>query len=278
MTIKINRPKQLNSTNDWLYLEILEALNVAKAKDEVKIVVLTGEGNKAFCAGADLSQGFDSYVGPLKSMRGAYHDPVGRFMSAVIEFTKPLVAAVNGIAVGVGVTILPLCDLVYCVPQSTFATPFTQIAVTPEFCSSLTFPRIMGPTVANEVLFLGRKLSAEEAKQARLVGEILPDEGFLERVYDRLRPSLKHLHVGKSFRIFKSLIRNQDAIRELDAVHRAEMSVLDDRARGPQSDVAQAVRRMQEQAAEAKKQKAGNGAGGGNTPSTGGNSRPKAKM
>lgn len=253
LTIMINRPKQLNSTNDWLYLEIVDALQAAKASDDVKIVVITGEGTKAFCAGADLAQGFDSFVGPLKSMRGSYHDPVGRFMSAVIAFPKPLVAAVNGVAVGVGVTMLPLCDFVYCVPHATFATPFSQLAVTPEFCSSVTFSRVMGPTVANEMLFLGRKLSAEEAKQVRLVGEILPEKDFLEAVYNRLRPSLSHLHVGKSFRIFKGLVRNAEAIAELEAVHRAEMSILDLRARGPESDVAQAVRRMQEQQAAAKK-------------------------
>lgn len=164
LTLTINRPKALNATTDWLYNEWRAELERAKESDDVKIVVITGAGDKAFCAGADLQQGFDSYKGPLKSMRGAYFDPVGRFMSCMIAFPKPVVAAVNGIATGVGMTILGHCDLVYCVPHATFSAPFTQIAVTPEFCSSVTFPKIMGPTLSSEVLYLGRKLNAEEAK------------------------------------------------------------------------------------------------------------------
>jgi peroxisomal 3,2-trans-enoyl-CoA isomerase len=158
LTVTLNRSKQFNAMNDWMYLLLTEILDRATHSDQVKVVVLTGSGSKAFCAGADLNAGFDPMVGPLKSGKGSYHDPVGRFMTAVIAFQKPLIAAVNGISVGVGLTILPLCDMVFAAPSATFNSPFTVLAVTPEFCSSVTFPRLLGTSMASDMLLFGRKL------------------------------------------------------------------------------------------------------------------------
>ena len=100
LTLTLNRPKQLNAVNDQLYDAVTWALKSASVDDKVKVVVLTGAGEKSFCAGADLAAGFDPFVGPMKSGKGSYYDPVGRFMSTCISFDKPLIAAVNGIAVG----------------------------------------------------------------------------------------------------------------------------------------------------------------------------------
>jgi len=255
LTLTLNRPKQLNAMNDYLYNELTEALEYATREDKVKVVVLTGSEFRGFCAGADLAAGFDPFVGPLKSMKGSYQDPVGRFMTATIKFGKPLIAAVNGMAVGVGTTILPHCDLVFSVPHATFETPFTKIGVCPEFCSSVLFPQIMGPSLATQVLFFGRKLTAQEAKDARLVGEIIPAktrEEFLEEVYKQIRPSLAYLNSGRSMRFFKQLVRNPKIIAELEAVHRVEMALLDERSAGANSEAAQGVAALQAQKKKAK--------------------------
>lgn len=166
-------------------------------------------------------------------------------MSTVIAFPKPLIAAVNGLAVGVGLTLLPHCDAVYAVPNATFFSPFTQIGVCPEFCSSVLIPRIVGPTLATEVLFFGRKLTAKEAQEARLVCAILPQEGFLEAVYAKIRPSLAHLNSGRSMKFFKGLTRTPEDIAFLDKVHANEMAMLDMRSIGPNSEAAQGVAAMQ---------------------------------
>lgn len=249
LTLTLNRPKQLNSVNDYSYTELITALNFASKETKVKVVVLTGSEFRAFCAGADLAAGFDPFVGPLKSGRGSYHDPVGRFMSTVIAFDKPLIAAVNGLAIGVGTTLLPHCDFVYAAEHARFQTPFTKIGVCPEFCSSVLFPEIMGPHVASQVLYLGRSLSAQQAKDVRLVGQVVAaktrDE-FLESVYAELRPALEFKNSGKSMRYFRQLIRSPQKIAELEMVHRKEMSVLDERSAGPQSDAAQGVAAMQQ--------------------------------
>jgi peroxisomal 3,2-trans-enoyl-CoA isomerase len=245
LLVTLNRHKQFNAMNDWMYLLLIDIFHRAANNPDCKLVVITGSGSKAFCAGADLNAGFDSSKGPLKSGRGSYYDPVGRFMSAVISFPKPLIAACNGIGVGVGLTMLPLCDMVFCVPHSTFSSPFTQLAVTPEFCSSLTFPRLLGTAMATEVLVFGRKLSAQEAKACGLVHDVCPDPSkLLEFVYARVRPTLAFPFAGKSMKYFKTLLRSPKLVQELEEVHRVEMLLLDERAMGANSQTAQAVKVM----------------------------------
>ena len=153
---------------------------------------------------------------------------------------------------GVGLTVLPHCDAVYCVPHATFFAPFAQIGVCPEFCSSALLPRILGPTLASEVLYFGRRLTAAEAKEARLVGDVLPKDDFLEHVYKRIRPALAYPNAGKSMRLFKGLVRSPDVVAELERVHRAEMAMLDARSIGAGSDAAQGVAAMQAQAQQRK--------------------------
>ena len=254
LTLTINRPKQYNAVNDETYNEMTRALQAAASDEAVSVVVVTGAGDKAFCAGADLDAGFDSSVGPLKSKRGSYYDPVGRFMSAVIAFPKPLVAAVNGVAVGVGTTILLHCDAVYAVPSATFFTPFAQVGACPEFCSSLLLPRVVGTTLATEMMFFGRRLTAAEAKANRLVGEVLPAENFLEQVYQRIRPTLAFPNAAKSMRLFKGMMRSPASVAELERVHVAEMAMLDFRSVGKDADTAVGVAAMR--AASAAKSKA----------------------
>ena len=120
--ITLNRAKAGNAVHDWMYTLVIKHLDQAASDPSCKAVMITGAG-RLFCAGADLEMGFDPMVGELKSMKGAFHDPVGRFMLAVIRFPKLLVAAVNGPAVGVGATLLPHCDLVYMADTAFLSTP-----------------------------------------------------------------------------------------------------------------------------------------------------------
>jgi enoyl-CoA hydratase len=97
--ITINREKSFNAINDWTYLSLINQLQKAGKDDNVKMVVLTGKGDKAFFAGADLSKDFDPMIGELKSKKGSYHDAVGRYITELIKFPKLIVAAVNGDAI-----------------------------------------------------------------------------------------------------------------------------------------------------------------------------------
>jgi peroxisomal 3,2-trans-enoyl-CoA isomerase len=110
-----------------------------------------------------------------------------RFVEAFIQFPKPLVAAVNGPAIGVAVTTLALCDIVYCSASATFQTPFAQLGQSPEGVSSLLFPTLMGLSKANEVLMTGKRLTAEEAERRNLVAEVIAEEIFRDEVRRRVQ-------------------------------------------------------------------------------------------
>jgi enoyl-CoA hydratase/carnithine racemase len=250
----LNRPHANNAVHDHVYELFCEHLANCARSDAVKAVVVTGAG-KFFSSGADLAQGFDPMVGPLKSGRGSYFDPVGKFMSAVIAFPKPLIAAVNGPAIGVGCTLLPHCDVVYCTSKAYMWCPFTNLAVCPEFCSSVTLPAILGPSLAAEMLYLGKRLSAAEAQARGLVSEVLPDgEGFLETVLAKLRPTMAAHNAGRSMLLFKALIKDDAYRARMEDVHRKEMAMLDLRCTGSDSECAQAAAKAKE-AAKANKAK-----------------------
>lgn len=171
---------------------------------------------------------------------------VSQFMQVIIKFPKLLVGAINGPGVGVGATIVPHFDIAYASDTAFFYTPFTQLCVTPEFCSSYTFPRILGPMLAHEMLYLGRRLSATEAKQAGFVNEIIPaGDGFVERVLDRLKAVLEYPNSMRSFILFKRLEKTDEHLGMLLEIHKREMALLDERSIGETSEAAQAVAIMQ---------------------------------
>ena len=237
LTLTLNRPRKKNAVNDWVFTRLIEELRRAKDNDKVLVVIITGAGDGSkkdyFCAGADLDAGFSPEEGQFKSGKGSYFDPTGVMMEHVISYPKPIVAAVNGPGVGVGMTLIPNCDCAFTVDHAFFFTPFAQLAVTPEFCSTVLFPRIMGPSLANEVILFGRRLSAQEALSCGFVSAILPaGPGFVDAVKDRLRPSLRAPHALKSLKLFKGLVKHAEDVDLLLRVHRHEMALLDARSMG----------------------------------------------
>lgn len=108
------------------------------------------------------------------------------FVNAFIDFSKPLAAVINGPAVGISVTLLGLFDLVLASDKSTFYAPFTKIAQSPEACSTLTFPAMMGPVRASEFLLFNRKLSASEALQRNLITELIAHDKLHETAWKRI--------------------------------------------------------------------------------------------
>eukprot|EP00904_Undaria_pinnatifida_P002900 jgi/Undpi1/12610/HiC_scaffold_6.g02279.m1 len=213
-TLTLNRPKVKNAFSSDVYLRIVELLKRAADRESVLAVIITGTGSY-FTSGADLKE----LKGKAVSTTPMLQQPFGVFATALLRFPKLVIAAVNGPAVGVGVTLLPQCDVVYALsgnPRTTdvsagdeerrrglrtegggarveaasFWTPFFRLAIVPEFCSSVTFPKIMGWSLANEMLIMGRKLSAKEALSAGLVSTLITahsHEAFLQQVKDDVR-------------------------------------------------------------------------------------------
>ena len=168
-TLTIARPDKKNAITQGMYGAMADAIAAYGDDDNARAFVITGTGDM-FTAGNDL-QDFST---------GGEEDipPVGRFLNAIRDCPKPLIAAVNGHAIGVGLTMLLHCDLVYAGESATFSAPFVKLGLVPEAASSMLLPASVGMAVANDVLLAGRKLDAEEAHRYGLVARIFPDEAL----------------------------------------------------------------------------------------------------
>lgn len=161
LTLRMNRPEKKNALNRAMYQALAEGVESAQADEAVRCVLLLG-GEGCFSSGNDLADfaDFDAAAGLAE---------VQRFLRALVRLEKPLVAGVDGLAVGIGTTVLFHCDLAYATPRSSFRTPFLDLGLVPEAGSSLLAPRTMGYQRAFSLLVMGDPLSAEAAVQAGLI-------------------------------------------------------------------------------------------------------------
>ncbi len=170
--IAIARPEKKNAITVAMYQEMADAIAAAHDDGSVRAIVIHGEKD-IFTAGNDLE---DFMKNPPTGMDA----PVFRFMQALGLAEKPVVAAVNGAAVGIGTTMLMHCDLVYCADNAMFSMPFVSLGLCSEFASSLTIPLAAGFHKAAEKLLLAEPISAEEALEMKIVNRILPPGEVLD--------------------------------------------------------------------------------------------------
>ncbi len=175
-TLTLNRPHKKNSVTPELAIALRESLASAAGDDAVKVVVVRGAGD-SFCAGADmgvfLAIGRGEMEGPMQ---------VGRLHEHLRAFPKPLIAAVHGQAVGMGVTLLPHFDMVYASDDASFLTPFVRLGLVLEFGSSFTLSRLIGRQRANELIMGARPLDAATAENWGLVNRVFPAALFVDQV------------------------------------------------------------------------------------------------
>ncbi|MFV0472717.1 MAG: enoyl-CoA hydratase-related protein [Pikeienuella sp.] len=167
MTLLINRPEKKNALTDALYHALADGMAAAEADDAVGAVLLAG-------AGGNFSTGNDLVDFMKVAQGGAKGEGVGRFLRAQVEGRKPLIAAVEGLAVGVGATTLFQCDLVYAAENADIRTPFVDLGLAPENGSSMLAPMLMGHQRAFELLALGEPFDARRAEAAGLVNRVVP--------------------------------------------------------------------------------------------------------
>ena len=173
LIVRLNRPDKKNALTGEMYSAIIGALNRAEEDRAIRCLLITGQSD-CFSAGNDMQDFRDA---PPDSSQD--DDPVFGFLGRVSSAKIPLVAAVGGVAVGVGTTMLLHCDLVYAATNAKFMLPFVNLAVVPEAASSMLLPRIVGYQHAAELLMLGESFDAEHAYRVGFVNEICrPDELF----------------------------------------------------------------------------------------------------
>ncbi|KAK3549112.1 hypothetical protein QTP70_032575, partial [Hemibagrus guttatus] len=174
-----------NALTPEIMKEVCRALGMA-AVDDSKLLLLSAVGS-IFCSGLDASYLIGRLSTDRRKESSRIAEAVRDFVKAFIHFKKPIVVAVNGPALGLGASILPLCDIVWASERAWFQTPCAALRLTPSGCSSYTFPQILGVALANEMLFCGRKLTAQEACSRGLVSQVFWPTTFNQEVLLRVK-------------------------------------------------------------------------------------------
>ena len=184
LTLTLNRPERLNAFNETMRQELLAVIDEVDDDDDVRVVIVTGAG-RGFCAGADLDRGGATFDGGAQE-EGAREprsprDGGGMVTLRLFDCKKPIIAAINGPAVGVGITMTLPMDVRLAASTAKMGFVFARRGIVPEACSSWFLPRVVGISKAVEWAATGRVFPASEALEARLVSELLPPEGLLPR-------------------------------------------------------------------------------------------------
>ena len=182
LTITLNRPEKLNAFTREMMTEMIDAIDRADADDGVRAIIITGAG-RGFCAGADLSSGGSTFNADARADRpgGLHRDGGGLLTLRLYDCNKPLIAAVNGPAVGVGVTMQLPMDIRIASESARFGFVFARRGIVPEACSSWFLPRIVGISQALDWCYSGRVFGADEALAGGLVREVVPHATLMDR-------------------------------------------------------------------------------------------------
>src|ERR1700752_2686639 len=171
LRVQLNRPDKKNAMTSSMYVTLADILNDAARDEQIRVVLWHGAGD-SFSAGNDVEDFLKNPPGPGES-------PQARLINALIDFDKPLVAAVQGVAIGGGTTMLTHCDFVYAAENTKFQMPFINLGLVPEFGSSYSLPMRIGHLRAAELILLGLPFDARRAAELGLVTRVVPDEKLM---------------------------------------------------------------------------------------------------
>jgi enoyl-CoA hydratase/carnithine racemase len=231
LTIEIARPEKKNAFTREMYTAAAEALHAADADAAVRAVLLCGQPG-IFTSGNDIE---DFLSRPPGQGSDAQDSPVFRFLNALTNCGKPVVAAVTGAAIGVGATMLLHCDFVYVSDEARLAMPFVQLGLVPEYASSLLVPQLMGYRRAAERLLLGDPFTGEQAVECGIANAVLPAAEVLPHAR-RVAGRFRQLPPG-AVRDAKRLMRGHQREQVLAAI-RTEGEVFTRRLRSPEAQEA----------------------------------------
>jgi enoyl-CoA hydratase/carnithine racemase len=201
LKLLFDRPAKKNAITHDMYAALAGAINRAQSDDSVRVIYLTSEGD-IFTAGNDLG---DFANNPPQGADA----PVFQFLSAMVKSEKPVMAAVNGPAVGIGLSMLLHCDLVFAAQSASFQAPFVDLALVPENASSLLLPRVAGYAWANDMFLLGRTVNAAEALHLGIVSRVFPDASLQKEAIALAHQLAKK--APQAVRLTKQLVRDDRA-------------------------------------------------------------------
>ncbi|WP_439031493.1 enoyl-CoA hydratase-related protein [Gordonia terrae] len=236
--VRLNRPDRLNAFTEDIRVQLIEAFDTCDADDGVRAVVLTGTG-RAFCAGADLASGGDTFLPDEKGADGeAPPDSGGQVALRIYRSKKPVIAAINGPAAGVGVTMTLPADVRIAADTAKFGFVFTRRGLVPEACSTWFLPRVVGISTAAEWTLGGRMVPVAEALERGLVREVVPADQVLARALE-IAEEMVAGTAPVSVALTRSLLWGALGASSPEEAHRAESEVL--YRRGLSEDVQEGV-------------------------------------
>lgn len=227
-TIEIARPEKKNALTVAMYQAMCEALNAAREDGAVRAVLITGQPG-IFTSGNDIEDFLQRAPGQGSD---AMDSPVFRFMRALLDCDKPVVAAVTGAAIGIGTTMLLHCDFVYVSDEARLAMPFVGLGLVPEYASSLVVPQLMGQRRAAEKLLLGDPFTPEQAVECGIANAVLPAAEVAAHAR-RIAERFNALPPG-AVREAKQLMRAPERERLLQTI-RTEGEIFGRRLRSPEA-------------------------------------------
>jgi enoyl-CoA hydratase/carnithine racemase len=173
----LNRPEAMNALNMELLLALQEQVRALRLRKDIRALIISGAGEKAFCAGADLKE----RAGMSQEQVKEYIHTIRDLFSAVEDLNKPVIAAVNGVALGGGTELALACDIRFAAENATLGLTETRLAIIPGAGGTQRLPRIVGRSRAKEMIFTGRRVDAAEAERIGLITEACSAEGLLSR-------------------------------------------------------------------------------------------------
>jgi enoyl-CoA hydratase/carnithine racemase len=240
-TITLNRPERMNAFTDVMMRELIDAFDQVDADDDVRAVIVTGSGDRAFCAGADLGGGGETFAkggSDIQTSVGVPRDGGGMVSLRIFDCTKPVIGAINGAAVGVGVTMTLPMDVRLASETARFGFVFARRGIVPEACSSWFLPRLVGISTAAEWCYTGRVFPAAEALERGLVRSV--------HAADELLPAARELarEIADNTAPVSVALTRQMLWRMLGADHPMEAHRVDSRgiqSRGASADAREGV-------------------------------------
>ena len=192
LTITINRPEDMNAVNEQLHVEFSTIFIDAEHDDDVDIIILTGAG-KSFCAGGDLKWLLRIHGDPVETAYHINHDR--KIQNTMLDMEKPIIAKVNGPAVGLGCSLALLCDFVYATPRSKFADPHVSVGLVAGDGGCVIWPQLIGYARAKKYLLTGEMIQANDAHEMGLIAEVVEEEVIdqeVQKLAEKLRDGAKY--------------------------------------------------------------------------------------
>lgn len=240
-TITLHRPDKMNAFTGTMMYELIDAFDQIDADDDVRAVIITGSGERAFCAGADLGGGGETFArggSDVQTDVGVPRDGGGLLTLRIFDCTKPVIGAINGAAVGVGVTMTLPMDIRLASDTARFGFVFARRGIVPEACSSYFLPRLVGISTAAEWCYTGRLFSATEAHERGLVRSVHAPDALLDAAREIAR------EIADNTAAVSVALTRQMLWRMLGASHPMEAHRVDSRgiaSRGASDDAREGV-------------------------------------